>query len=103
MAKREKERLALDSKPGDNEYMFLLINFPSHKTPSLNKKELEIKSITNGVVKLQITNCESMWAKNGFESSHNVTFEFTYRRVKTNDYDKNLEIDKIWRAKNIGC
>lgn len=62
---------------------------------------ITIKPVINGVITIQITNCSEMWSKNQFESMHDTCFEFVYRRVKTNQYDKNPEIDGKWRGKQI--
>eukprot|EP01084_Bolivina_argentea_P306341 529362_1 len=63
--------------------------------------EITIEPVTTGVIYLQITNCESMWEKNRYSSMHDVCFQFVYRKIKTNIYDTNNDIDELWKRRSI--
>eukprot|EP01083_Nonionella_stella_P096196 270339_1 len=63
--------------------------------------DIKIEAVSNGVIRLQITNCEAMWEKNRYETMHDIAFEFVYRKMKTNKHDTNTNVDQIWRQKKI--
>ena len=85
------------SEESDNsERLYSMIDL-KEEPPFEFTPEIKVEDVKSGVIYLQITNCESMWEKNRFESMHDVCFEFTYKRIKTNEHDTNTEIDNIWR------